>query len=383
MAPPGNWPREVGSGKNAQPMPRLLDSLPELYRGLLPDFFHQDVPAETKATCSSCAMCKDNAQGAVDSVDGVSRFFRPDTKCCTYSPRLPNYLVGALLSDERPELAEGRRRMEEKLASRVGVTPQWVRPPAKFHFLYKNGHQFFGRAASLRCPYFAVETGGCTIWPYREAVCSTFFCKYVAGADGRKFYMSMKTYLTLAEIQLSRWTALQLLPDYVLSGRDRAETQAAPLSVEDLDDTAPPAKAYAELWKEYAGREADYYRACFKLVRELPADGLEKLLGLDGTIELKTLEKLHDTAVSPKLPRTLRFNPDATVQWMSDGSVALGAYNEYDAVALPGEAYGLLVEFTGRQPVAAVRQHLRDHKQADLSEDVLVELYRHRILVEA
>jgi hypothetical protein len=195
--------------------------------------------------------------------------------------------------------------------------------------------------------------------------------------------MSMKTYLTLAEIQLSRWTALQLLPDYVLSGRDRAETQAVPLSVEDLDDTAPPAKAYAELWKEYAGREADYYRACFKLVRELPGDGLEKLLGLDGTIELKTLEKLHDTAVSPKLPRTLRFNPDATVQWMSDGSVALGAYNEYDAVALPGEAYGLLVEFTGRQPVEAVRQHLRDDKQADLSEDVLLELYRHRILVEA
>jgi hypothetical protein len=33
--------------------------------------------------------------------------------------------------------------------------------------------------------------------------------------------------------------------------------------------------------------------------------------------------------------------------------------------------------------VEAVRQHLRDHKHADLSEDVLVELYRHRILVEA
>jgi hypothetical protein len=364
-------------------MPRILDSLPQLYRGLLPDFFRQDIPEETKATCARCAMCQENAPGAVDAVDGVSRFFRPDTKCCTYSPRLPNYLVGALLCDERPELAEGRRRMEEKIASRIGVTPQWVKPPAKFHFLYKNGHQFFGRAASLRCPYFAVDSGGCTIWPYREAVCSTFFCKYVAGADGRKFWMSLKTYLTLAEIQLSRWTALQLLPDYVLSGKDRAETQAAPLGVEDLDETAPPARTYAELWKEHAGREADYYRACHRLVRELPEDGLEKLLGLDGTIELKTLEKLRDTAVSPRLPRTLKLNPDATVQWLRDGSVALGAYSDYDAIALPGEAYGLLVEFTGREPVETVRQHLRDAKQADLSEEVLVELYRHRVLVEA
>jgi Fe-S-cluster containining protein len=364
-------------------MPRLLDTLPSLYQNLLPGFFRQDVPEETKATCATCAMCKDSAQGAVESVDGVNRFFRPDTKCCTYYPRLPNYLVGALLSDERPELAEGRRRVEEKIAARIGVGPQWMRPPARFQLLYKNGHQFFGRTASMRCPYFVLDTGGCSIWAYREAVCSTFFCKYVAGADGRKFWMSLKTYLTLAEIQLSRWTALQLLPDYILSGKDRADIHTTALTVEDLDDTAPPAKVYNELWKEYAGREAEYYRACYRLVRELPPDGLEKLLGLDGTIELKTLEKLHSTAVTPKLPRTLKLNPDATVQWMPDGSVALGAYSEYDAVALPGEAYGLLVDFTGHKPVDAVRQHLRDTKLADLDEEVLLELYRHRILIEA
>ncbi|AKF80665.1 hypothetical protein SAMN05443572_1085 [Myxococcus fulvus] len=363
-------------------MPRLLDSLPELYRELLPGFFRQDVPEETKATCSNCAMCEGSAQGSVEAVDGVSRLFRPDTKCCTYFPRLPNYLVGALLSDERPELSEGRSRMEARIAARIGVTPQWVKPPAKFNFLYKNGTQFFGRAASLRCPYYAQQSGGCTIWPYREAVCSTFFCKYVAGADGRRFYMSLKTYLTLTEIQLSRWTTLQLLPDYILSGKDRPELHPSPLAVEDLDDAPPPARAYADLWKGYVGLEVDYYRECHRLVRGLDAAGLDKLLGLDGLIELKGLEAHLGTAVSSQLPRTLKFNADATVQWMPDGSVALGAYSDFDAVALPGEAYGLLVEFTGRQSVEAVRHHLREHKQADLSEDVLLELYRHRILVE-
>jgi Fe-S-cluster containining protein len=365
-------------------MPRILDGLPVLYRDLFPDFFRNEVPVETKATCSSCAMLEKSCQGSkVESVDKVNHFFRPDTKCCTYYPRLPNYLVGALLSDERPELAEGRRRMEEKVASRVGVTPQWLRPSARYNFLYRNARQAFGRSPSLLCPYYESGQGNCTIWPYREAVCSTFFCKYVAGADGRKFWMSLKTWLTLAEIQLSRFTTFKLLPDYVLTGKDRPDASGEALTAEDLDDKPLPDKEYAGLWREWVGREADFYRASYELVRALPAGELERLLGLDGTIELAVLEKLYQAAVSPKLPRVLQFNPAATVKWLPDGSVALGSYSENDAVALPGEAYGLLVEFTGKAPVEAVRQHLREHKQADLHEDILVELYRHRILIEA
>lgn len=363
-------------------MASILSTLPALYQDLLPAFFQKEAPTETKATCSNCAMSRASAQAAVESVDGVEHLFRPDTKCCTYYPRLPNYLIGALLSDDAPEMAEGRRRIEQKIDSRIGVTPQWVKPPAKFNHLYKNAHQFFGRASSLRCPYYALESGGCTIWAYRESVCSTFFCKYVAGQDGRRFWMSLKTYLTLAEYQLSRHALLQLMPEFLMDGRDKPELATAPLSVEDLDDAAPPAKAYAALWKEHAGKERDFYRACFDVVRAVPRDGLERLLGLDGTIELKVLEKLHTQANAPTLPRVLRFNPEATVKWLPDGSVALGYYSEYEAVALPGEAYALLVEFTGQKPVEAVRQHLRDHKQADLDPDILLELHRHRILVE-
>ena len=360
----------------------MLDSLPALYRGLLPDFFHQDVPAETKATCATCAMCPSSAAEKVESVDGVSRLFRPDTKCCTYYPKLPNYLVGALLADERPQLAEGRRRMEDKLASRVGVTPQWVRPSARYNLLYRGSRQFFGRAASMRCPYYEEQQGGCTIWPYREAVCSTFFCKYVAGADGRKFWMTLKTYLALAEIQLSRYAVLQLLPEYILAGKDKPDLAEAP-TVEDLDDKPLPPKDYAALWRQWQGREGEFYRACFALIQELSPERTEKLLGLDGLIELKVLDKSYQGAVAPVLPRVLKLNPEATVKWLADGSVALGAYSEYDAVALPGMAYSLLVEFTGREPVTEVRERLRQEKQADLHEDILLELYRHRILMEA
>jgi hypothetical protein len=49
-------------------------------------------------------------------------------------------------------------------------------------------------------------------------------------------------------------------------------------------------------------------------------------------------------------------------------------------VALPGEAYRLLARFTGEEPVAAVRARLRAQEHADLSDGVLLELWRQRVL---
>lgn len=365
-------------------MPRFIDGLPALYQPLFPSFLQSEIPVESKATCSNCAMCEGTASGVVPSVDGVSRLFRPDTKCCTYHPRLPNYLVGGMLSDPRPELAEGRRRLEEKIARRVGTNPQWLKAPARYHFLYTHSRQFFGRTASLRCPYYEPTQGACTIWPYREAVCSTYFCKYVAGADGRKMWMALKSWLTLVEIQLSRHALLELMPDYVLEAKDRADAASAdrPLTAEELDEQPPSEATYSELWGQWKGREAELYRACYERVCALTPEQFNQVLGLDGSIELQVLERAWKGATTAALPRVLKLNPSATVQWLPDGSVAMASYSDYDAVALPGEAYALLTEFTGTQPVEAVRQRLRETKQADLHEDLLLELYRHRILVE-
>src|SRR5262245_12128098 len=98
-------------------MTRLLDTVPEFYQRFLPDLFQQQVTHEAKATCDTCAMCESSCNTPVRPVDGTNHFFRPDTKCCTYHPRLPNYLVGAILSDDSADLAEGRRRLEAKVAS--------------------------------------------------------------------------------------------------------------------------------------------------------------------------------------------------------------------------------------------------------------------------
>jgi Fe-S-cluster containining protein len=360
-------------------MPALRDSLPVLYHGLLPEELAREVPAESKATCASCAMLE-GACGAVPSIDGRARTFRADTKCCTYHPRLPAYLVGALLDDPDPALAEGRRRIEARLAGRVGVTPGWIHPSRSYSLLDDGSRGAFGRARGLRCPYYEEGGGGCTIWAHREAVCSTYFCRYVAGADGRAFWTAVKEYLSLVELQLVRAALLAVAPELLDAELDPGP-RTAPPGPEDLDGAPPPAADYAALWGAWAGREAELYRACHRFVRGLGAADVEALLGLDGTIARRKLSRAADAATSTTLPPVLRLSPDATVAWLPDGSVALGAYSPLEAVALPGEAYRLLVKFTGDRPVEAVRARLRAEDRADVADEVLLELYRHRVLV--
>jgi hypothetical protein len=358
----------------------LSDFLPALYRAKLAAPFDREVPEERKATCASCAMLEGACGSApVRPVDGIPRFFRADTKCCTFHPRLPNYLVGAILADGDPAGAEGRRRISARVASRVGVTPQWLHPPRAFTLLYDHSRHAFGRAGGLRCPYYEPGAGACTIWRHREAVCSTYFCKYVAGEDGRRFWTAVKELVSLVEIQLARLALLELFPEAL----DEPPRAAEPLGPEDIDGAAPPSAEHAARWGRWAGREEAFYRACHEVARGVDAARLEALLGLDGAISRRAVERALDAMTRGALPEVLKLDPGATVQWLPDGSVALGAYSGLEAVALPGAAYRLLVRFTGDEPVEAVRARLRAEEQADLADEVLLELYRQRVLVDA
>lgn len=361
-------------------MPQIRDALPPLYRDLLGPGFAEEIPAESKATCSSCAMLESACQAnPVAPVDGRSRFFRPDTKCCTFHPRLPNYLVGAMLTTSEPALAEGRRRMEARVASRVGVTPEWLHPPRTFTLLYDGARGAFGRALGLRCPFYDAGAGGCTIWAHRDAVCSTWFCKFAAGADGRGFWTAVKELLSLVELQLARAALLELAPE-LLDREPGTKPASAPVGPEDIDGAPPPAAEYAATWGAWAGREVELYAACDAYVRSRTPADVDALLGLDGTIARRAVARALAAVRSAELPPVLRLDPGGTVAWLPDGSVALGAYSELEAVALPGAAYPLLARFTGAEPVDVVRARLRSEEHADLSDEVLLELYRQRVL---
>ena len=362
-------------------MPEIRDALPPLYRDLLGEPFGEEIPPESKATCASCAMLEGGCGGAaVPPVDGRSRFFRPDTKCCTFHPRLPNYLLGAILSSTDPALAEGRRRVESRIATRVGVSPEWLHPPRVFSLLYDSARGAFGRARGLRCPFYEANAGGCTIWAHRDAVCSTYFCKYAAGADGRRLWTAVKELLSLVEIQLARAALLELAPALLDREPGMRTPVTAPVGPEDIDGAAPPEEEYAAAWGAWAGREVELYLACDRYVSSLAARDLDALLGLDGRIGRRAVRRALEDVRSTALPPVLRLDPNATVSWLPDGSVALARYSELEALALPGAAFRLLARFTGDEPVDAVRARLRAEDHADLSDEVLLELYRQRVL---
>lgn len=360
-------------------MPLLLDALPPLYRALLGPPLDREVAPESKATCGWCAMLEGRGEAAAP-IDGRPRFFRPDTKCCTFHPRLPNYLVGAILDDASPEGAEGRRRVEARVASGVGVAPEWLHPPRTFSLLYDSSRGAFGRARGLRCPFFVEAAGTCAIWAHRDAVCSTYFCKYATGADGRRLWTAVKELVSLVEIQLARAALLELAPALLDREPGAKPAPAAPLGPEDIDGDPPAPAERTAAWGSWAGREPELYRACHRWVRGVSAADLEGLLGLDGRIARRAVERAAAATASTALPPRLRLDPGATVSWLPDGRVALGAYSELEAVALPGEAYRLLARFTGERTVAEVRARLRAELSADLADEVLLELYRQRVL---
>src|SRR5689334_16917323 len=96
----------------------IRDTLSTSHRRVLPAIFDRPSVPESRATCDDCAMCHKGGASA-----GPVVHFEPDVKCCTYQPALPNFLVGAILADDTGELEEGKRRVRERIATRVGVTP--------------------------------------------------------------------------------------------------------------------------------------------------------------------------------------------------------------------------------------------------------------------
>ena len=351
----------------------LRSLLPELYQPLLPELFDTLAPAEQKATCASCAMCppKDAPAPSADVT-----YFRPDTKCCTFEPRLPSYLVGAILADERPDMAEGRRRIRAKIASRVGVTPQWVAPPAKREVLFNAAwRNAFGRSLLLLCPYYEREGGLCTIWRHREAVCSTFFCKYDAAADGEIFWKSVRGLVGHVELLVSQHVTRALIPGYT-PPVDRG------LTLEELEDRPPREDAYAALWGEWVGREEDLYLQAHERVRGLDRAGLQAILA-DAEYEKRgaMMATAHRILESRALPPRLAPSPTLGARPI-EGGVLVSTYSRYEPLLLTEALHEVVQAFSGGGTVAEVRERLLREQEIDVPEDLLQSLYQYRVLVE-
>ncbi|MBX3233192.1 MAG: hypothetical protein KIT84_20585 [Labilithrix sp.] len=352
-------------------MTTIRETLPEAHRRLFPAVYDRPNVEERRATCSDCAMCsRSEAPGTIA--------FQPNLKCCTYHPTLPNFLAGAVLAD--PDMAEGQRRMRARIASRIGITPQWVAPPRKHRVLLDAARTTsFGRSKVLLCPYFVEEGGGlCSIWRHREAVCSTFFCKHDAGAAGHAFWTAHKRFTAHVEVVLARHAARAVFP-----GAAEPDFPRMKLTLEDLEDRAPSEIDYAACWGEWAGREEDFYLRTFDVVRSVTRDEMDRLLAEEPRSEelARDVATKLDAITAPRLAERLVPNPNLVARPLPGGAMGVTTYSAYDPMSLTPELWAVLGEFKPEETLAETRARLDRDNDLVIADDLLLVLQNHAILV--
>lgn len=353
----------------------LLDTFPILYRQILPPaVFLRKMEKEKTADCGNCIMCETKGTLKAPSVS----FFSPNTKCCTYQPAIPNYLVGALLSDDSGLMEEGKRRIRDKIKSKVDVIPKGVWVSDKYLYLYKAAvehEQTFGKADSMKCTY--LQEGNCTVWKYRNAICSTWFCKSDHGVDGTLFWQAVKNYMRLVEEELvhyllfkSGYSGEQILPD------NSAEKGLSPRM---MDEKPLSDKAYSQLWGRWAGMEEAFYIWCYEEVKTITPDALVGIVGVKGEILLKTINEKLDVIDHHFLPHLLRRNQRIQFELLEADQCTIVV--EDKPYQLPFALYNSLVYFNGKEGNHRVLERIKKEAGIEVKEDLLLYLYRTRILI--
>lgn len=360
----------------AERLVTLRSKLAPVYGQLFSDVFDRPEVVETRATCDTCAMCN-HGQIAPVAMD----YFRPDAKCCTYHPSLPNYLVGAILADTSDELAEGRRRLRAKIAARIGVTPAYLAAPRKYNVIYAaaRGAGFFGRSKVMLCPYFDEENDGrCTVWKYRESVCSTYFCKYTAGKPGWQFWDTLKGYLCHVERSLSHYASTTVDPTM-----SEPKVERFALTAEDIEDVAPKVADYEFWWGKgtWVGREEEFYIECYRRVLALEKPEFAKHVddSPEGRAFLARLEAKYDEIAAPKLPAVL-IRAQSLTKRDAGENVVVTTYNPFDAFSLEKELFEVLEMFSADQTVEENLARLDKEKDIQLAPELLQYLFIHGVL---
>lgn len=337
-------------------------ALPPLYARWLGEALAEPLPAEPRATCSSCALCPD-AEGRPPVAALV---FRPDVKCCTYTPRLPNFLAGMGLSD--PDAAPSIRA---RLAARSGATPLHLGPPPAQQVLFGATVNAIGRSVRLRCPHF--DDGRCSIWRYRDATCATWFCRHTRGARGQRLWRAVKQLLEVAQDQLALWCALQEgLPAEVLAGPLVPATDVpAPQRIDGVEaDGGVDPHRYAAAWGPWVGREEELYRRTAARVGTLSWVEVREVCGP----EVEALEGLvveRRAALDAPLPARIRVG---SFQLLGVAETQLTAitYSSTDPVVIPRALVDHLHLVDGR-PTAVVLADLAE-RGAVLTDEQVAEL---------
>lgn len=297
-------------------------SLPDPYADWLRTLCGGPLPQERRATCDDCVMC------APDVVGGNE--FAPSSKCCTYVPRLPNFMMGRILNDT--SLEEGRQTVLARLGMGIGVSPLGLEVSAADQAAYDAivSNDAFGRSAALRCPHY-LDDGRCGVWRNRNGVCSTWFCKHESGALSQTFWETVQLMFTELERVVGYWVARRV---------------RWPEGVDDVFESDK--QLFALDWGPHADDAAGFYSACaaefakldWRRVRQIGDANFDRLCA--------AVQSAYAVIKGP-LPKRLCAAGDLEVFPRADGQVDVLAYSATDPMTLSGALFDDLESFDGRR----------------------------------
>jgi len=289
---------------------KIIDKFPDIYASILPDFFHNTINDEALATCANCYKCPKSGE----ALEPDKKYFSPDVKCCTFYPEIPNYLVGAILSDDNPAYDEGRSRIEERISKHIGVTPHGLLRPLEYNERYIKNDSGFGTDKTLLCPYFNSEEKKCSIWVIRPPICSTWFCVYIGYDHGDEFWRANRNYLLHAENIFVYHILHQLNFDpmstlaYSFKTYNHAPIPQPNNKSEGSDLQEYSQEIYDSLWGKWVGRERELYVETFRIFNSLTKSDFEFLTDIQLTVLLAHIKKMYEIVLSPEYQRVVKYH---------------------------------------------------------------------------
>jgi hypothetical protein len=278
-------------------------------------------------------------------------YFDPAIKCCTYVPKIHNFLAGRVLSDDDPTAQPGRATVEDRIRAGVAVTPLGLKQPAVFSLLYENGLSAFGRSRALRCPHYIEDGGRCGVWRHRESTCATWFCKHVRGSVGHSFWReSLQHLLMVVENDLARWAVLQIdlgleaLKHLVATPDWRSQPDS--VTAESIDNRVDRA-SYAAIWGKWVGREADFFVNCARLVNSLSWKDVLEIAGPEARAYERLTQDAYARLTSNEVPPALKVGSMQLVQ-LSHETSRVSSYSIFDPIDIPNQVMESLHYFDGR-----------------------------------
>lgn len=233
------------------PYPMGNHLFPGLWRHLLPeDAQWLKFPTERRASCASCPK----------AAAGVHH---PSTRCCTYFPEVPNFLLGLALQDP------GSRSLIEAQINQGCILPTGQQIDAgQYHTAVKSYAQNrFGELTDLVCPFLNPETVQCGIYAYRNSVCSTFFCENDHAESGHQFWEKTQDLVGHIEIALSQ-AAMQALGVDVCRYMETLDAWAGDIAGSFHPDGGWSLELREQLWGKWLGREVEFLTATAHWVQE-------------------------------------------------------------------------------------------------------------------